>query len=142
MLKYVYQNEFPERFDVYIVEAPEDGSVPTVEQVKVGHKVYTNEMEDGTNPYKTNIHNIKDYTNKNFFIAIHHRTKKEDFGFALLIDDIEVGYDNTVSTTNKITEKSVYKVDMETELLRNSQKLLANNKGLQKSLSSKNSFSY
>ncbi|MBT0565145.1 T9SS type A sorting domain-containing protein, partial [Riemerella anatipestifer] len=78
------------------VEAPASGNAPTAEEVKAGHKVYTFEAT-GTNPtFKLESVNIKNYTNKDFFVAFHHRTKKDDNGFILALDDIEVGYDNSV----------------------------------------------
>ncbi|MBT0571966.1 S8 family serine peptidase [Riemerella anatipestifer] len=96
VLSFNVWHKYNERYDVYVVEAPASGNAPTAEEVKAGHKVYTFEAT-GTNPtFKLESVNIKNYTNKDFFVAFHHRTKKDDNGFILALDDIEVGYDNSV----------------------------------------------
>ncbi|MDD1524142.1 S8 family serine peptidase [Riemerella anatipestifer] len=96
VLNFNVWHRYKERYDVYVVEAPASGNAPTAEEVKAGHKVYTFEAT-GTNPtFKLESVNIKNYTNKDFFVAFHHRTKKDDNGFILALDDIEVGYDNSV----------------------------------------------
>ncbi|MEC5394295.1 T9SS-dependent choice-of-anchor J family protein [Bergeyella sp. RCAD1439] len=108
VLKFAYKNDYPERFDVYVVEAPADGSVPTVEQIRMGAKVYTNELKGAQPRFATVSNNVKELVaDKDFFVAFHHRTTKADMGFALYLDDIELGYENKESkkTTSLVNEE-------------------------------------
>ncbi|MDO4224284.1 MAG: S8 family serine peptidase [Bergeyella zoohelcum] len=98
VLNYKVKHAFKERYDVYIVPAPESGVAPTKEEILAGHKIYSFDGSvTGENYFINRNLNIKDYTSKDFFIAFHHRTKKEDNSYLLALDDIIVGYDNTAS---------------------------------------------
>lgn len=96
ILKYAAKHEFKERYDIYVVTAPDSGKVPTLEQIKAGQKVYTFEAEEQSNQFVSREVNIKDYTGKDFYIAFHHRTTKEDDAVALYIDDVILGYNNEI----------------------------------------------
>ncbi|MFB9121318.1 S8 family serine peptidase [Bergeyella porcorum] len=100
VLRFMMRVPYPERYDFYVVEAPESGETPTVEQLKAGYKFLTNEAQGTIKTYTLQEFNIKDHTNKDFFIAFHHRTKASDDGSALIIDELEIGYDNTLPKSN------------------------------------------
>ncbi|MDO4763246.1 MAG: S8 family serine peptidase [Flavobacteriaceae bacterium] len=106
LLKYAVKHQFKERYDVYVVEAPESGKVPTVEEIKKGHKVYSFEGDVLDSNFFVREINIKNITSKDFFVAFHHRTQKEDEGFLLGIDDISVGYVNTPTQNSDTSEKT------------------------------------
>ncbi|WP_018676532.1 S8 family serine peptidase [Riemerella columbina] len=97
VLKYFVKYPYDERYDVYVVEAPASGNVPTVDEIKAGQKVYALEASDRKVKFTEMKLNIKEYAKKDFFIAFHHRTKKTDNSFYLALDDIEVGYDNSAA---------------------------------------------
>ncbi|MFB9121317.1 S8 family serine peptidase [Bergeyella porcorum] len=106
LLTYSVAHRRFERYDVYIVEA-EEGREITPEYLKTGHKVYSFDGKELTGSFGSFVKrkiDIKDYTGKDFYLAFHHRTKKEDEGYELAIDDILVGYDNEVAT-GKTTEE-------------------------------------
>ncbi|MDY3363077.1 S8 family serine peptidase [Riemerella anatipestifer] len=95
VLKYAVKFPWPERYDVYVVEAPASGQAPTVEEIKAGHKVHTFDATGKEAVFATKEFNIKQYTDKDFFVAFHHRTQKADDAFYIALDDVEVGYDNS-----------------------------------------------
>lgn len=97
-LKMTLGYKHPERFDVFIVEATEDGTMPTITQMLAGHKVYTVENESAADA-KQIVEDIREYTERPFHIAVLHRTTKEDRGDKLVVDNIEVGYDNDETMT-------------------------------------------
>lgn len=116
VLKYIAHHQYKERYDVYVVEAPTHGGVPTKEEIKAAHKVYSYEGEQSGNTYHNREVNIKQFTSKDFFIAFHHRTLKEDSGFRLVLDDILVGYDNALPSSGKI-ELEAQSVDSYKQML-------------------------
>ncbi len=103
-LKYMIKHTYPERYDVYVVEAPDSGSVPTVEQLLAGKKVLEFDATGKQSTYAERKLNIKEHTGKDFFVAFHHRTRKADDGFRLELDEVEVGYNNAAATTGKVIE--------------------------------------
>lgn len=102
VLKYDVEHRQKERYDVYIVEAPASGLAPTVDEIKQGHKVYSFDASEWNRRFVNREISIKDYTLKDFFVVFHHRTKKEDDGYNLVLDNISVGYDNTKKSGSKI----------------------------------------
>lgn len=100
ILKYATRHQYNERYDVYVVEAPQSGKTPTLDELKAGTKVYSFEASQNSNTFSQREINIKAQTGKDFYLAFHHRTTKADNGYALFIDDILLGYDNT--TTNSV----------------------------------------
>lgn len=113
-LKYSVAHRKPERYDVYVVEAV-DGENLSFDMLKdrAKTKIYSFEGTEetpwsGNNMFVNRVFDIKSYTGKDFYIAFHHRTKKEDNGADLILDDIVVGYGKVPSPTtkNNITNKS------------------------------------
>ncbi|MDY3548390.1 S8 family serine peptidase [Riemerella anatipestifer] len=132
VLKFAYKTDYPERFDVYVVEAPADGSIPTVDQIKAGTKVYTNELKSAQRQFVTVSNNVKNLvTEKDFFVAFHHRTTKADMGFALYLDDIELGYENKESKLSSSVGDIL--IDPAKELLKSAEKLANSLSDLEKS---------
>ncbi len=107
VLKFAVGHRRLERYDVYIVEV-EDGRAIDEDYLKAGHKVYSfegTELTQGIGKFVTRTIDIKNYTGKDFYLAFHHRTKAEDAGRELALDDIMVGYNDktTTATTGKVS---------------------------------------
>lgn len=104
VLKFDVQHQYPERYDVYLIPAPDSGTFPTVDEIKAGHKIYTFEgTEKSVNFFKREI-DITDFASgKDFYIAFHHRTLQADNGFHLALDNIFVGYKNA-NVSGKMVE--------------------------------------
>ncbi len=107
VMKFMVRHRYPERYDVYLVEAPDSGEVPTVEQIKQGNKIHTFEATGALKDYVAREFDIKDFTGKDFFVAFHHRTRKADDGLRIDIDELEVGYDNAISSASKSGNKEI-----------------------------------
>lgn len=94
-LSFWIRHSYKEQLDVYVVRKENvAGTAPTLAEVKAGTKVF----DDTTTAKRANYTNItadlKPFSGSDVFIAFHHKTRKADDGFMLLLDDIEVGYDN------------------------------------------------
>ncbi|MDO4225680.1 MAG: T9SS type A sorting domain-containing protein, partial [Bergeyella zoohelcum] len=120
VLKYAVKHQYLERYDVYVVYS--QGDLPTADEINDGIKIYTFDGEEQSESFINREFNIKEHTTKDFHIVFHHRTKAEDDGLYLALDDIEIGYDNTIAanaqqanisveTDNKETEKVVFSKD-------------------------------
>lgn len=98
LLEYMVGNAFPEVYKIYIAEAPADGSVPATADFK--NLVYTSDSST-TNMFDFvyRKHNIRQFTDKDFFVAFHCVTPQEPEGLQLKIDDIAVGYENNEPKT-------------------------------------------
>lgn len=108
-LKYSVRMQYKERYDVYIIPAPADGSVPNLNQLRAGAKVYTYDGGKSAHNFFTESFNIKNEAKNDFFIAFHHRTKDTDNSQDLVIDNIAVGYDNSIKAESKqIPERLAY----------------------------------
>ena len=96
ILSYNIFSPYKERYDIYIV--PADGDTqPNVDTIKKGIKIEA--VEDAkTSGFETKTIDIKPHTSKDFYVAFHHRTTKEDDGLHLILDDIKVGYNNEVAS--------------------------------------------
>lgn len=97
---------YPEDVEVYVVPAPASGTSPTLAEVKAGQKVYDNRLEN--NDFEEVTIDLKGKTNDDFFVAFFHKTKKEADAWYLAIDDISLGYDNSlpVTTAAKTAKKA------------------------------------
>ncbi|MDO5615878.1 MAG: S8 family serine peptidase [Cruoricaptor ignavus] len=104
ILEFAMGHPLKERYDVFLVEAPEDGTVLTPELIRAGEKILSDDAESVHSQFVLFTIDIKDFTNKDFHIAFLHRTKKEDDGFILALDDLKVGYKNSISKS--VTEKN------------------------------------
>lgn len=139
VLKYFYKFPYAERYDVYVVEAPASGDVPTVDEIKAGHKVYSFEATGAQKTFAENTINIKDVAQNDFYIAFNHKTTAADDGLYLAIDDIEVGYDNSAAgrtgakKDEVLTTEQSQGVDFKTEFKKAER--LVSNEGLEKASS-------
>lgn len=97
VLKFNALAVYPEDFEVYVVPAPASGTSPTLAEVKAGQKVYDNKLENSD--FQEISIDLKGKTNTDFFVAFFHKTKKEADSWYLAIDDISLGYDNTLPVT-------------------------------------------
>lgn len=118
VIKYMQQKVNPERYDVYVIPATGLTTHPTVEQIrKNGKIVYNDELKVDFTPevyHKISI-DISKETSTDFYLAFHHRTRKADGGFVLILDDLMVGYNNSTYTTEAAitnSEKKDTVVDM------------------------------
>lgn len=97
ILKFSAYAPFPEDVEVYVVPAPASGSAPTLDEVKAGHKVLDQTFENEN--FEDVTVNIKSKTGSDFFLAFYHKTKKEADAWYLAVDDITLGYDNSLPAT-------------------------------------------
>ncbi|MCB4234127.1 choice-of-anchor J domain-containing protein [Kaistella anthropi] len=97
ILKFSAYAPFPEDVEVYVVPAPASGSAPTLDEVKAGHKVLDQRFENEN--FEDVTVNIKSKTSSDFFLAFYHKTKKEADAWYLAVDDITLGYDNSLPAT-------------------------------------------
>lgn len=104
VLKFWKRNTFPERLAVYVVPAPKDGSGLTPDKIKTeGHLIY--DTLETSFSWKEIVIDINQYTQEDSYIVFHHKTRKEDDGLNVKLDDIEVGYKQ--NTTNAVSSKIV-----------------------------------
>ncbi|SDE05899.1 S8 family serine peptidase [Riemerella columbipharyngis] len=102
-VKFFLQNPYAERYDVYLVEAPASGALPSLDELKQGHILLTDEAATINKSFVEKSFDIKELGKKDFFLAFHHRTKKTDNSFYLAIDDISIGYDNSTNSDGSNT---------------------------------------
>ncbi|WOC51383.1 peptidase S8 [Bergeyella porcorum] len=105
ILKFWQKNQFKERLDVYIVPMPSSGGLPTLEEVKMGQKIYTS-TKANSRYTEVNV-DISQYTASEHYIVFHHNTTAKDFGVKVHIDDIEVGYNEASEGKLKTSNKNV-----------------------------------
>ncbi|MDO5616392.1 MAG: S8 family serine peptidase, partial [Cruoricaptor ignavus] len=96
VLEYKIANPNPERYDIFVVEAPENGANLTTDMIRAGHKILTEEGQETLNTFTPKSIDIREYTEKDFYVAFLHRTLLADNGYLLALDDIKVGYDNSI----------------------------------------------
>lgn len=106
VLEYAVKNPYAERYDVYLVEAPESGEVPTVDEIKAGKKIASFDPADIHEEFKKEKFSIKNDTGKDFYVAFHHRTTAADDGLYIALDDIQVGYENDITPVPVTNNKS------------------------------------
>ena len=101
-LAFDYFHQYKERYDVYLIEATQGGTVPSVDEIKAnGHKIYTEEATTGKmSKFATKAIDIKPHTAKDFFIAFHYRSLPKE-SYAIALDNIQVGYNNAGKTDRK-----------------------------------------
>lgn len=110
VVKYMQKQLNPERYDVYVIPATGLKTHPTVDEIKkLGKVVYTNEMKTDfkSEVFKKITVDISKETPTDFYLAFHHRTKKEDRGLMLVFDDLMVGYKDSVYRTEAKESNSV-----------------------------------
>ncbi|MDO4225702.1 MAG: choice-of-anchor J domain-containing protein, partial [Bergeyella zoohelcum] len=110
LLSFLVRHSEAERYDVYVVPATDTGKNPSLEELKNGNKVYTFEAESAQKDFVKKEIDIRNFTNKDFHIAFHHRTKKEDNGLAIIIDNIEVGFNNSLEQQS-IGQQNIENID-------------------------------
>lgn len=114
ILKFWIVTPYPEKFGVYIVSAPASGNSPTLEEVKNGELVY-DKLERGEQSFfshKLVEIDLAGKTETDFFVAIHHDTKKEDDYWFMVIDDISLGYKNDIEKTDRPSETNTETVNV------------------------------
>lgn len=97
VLKFSAYAPYPEDLEVYVVPAPASGKAPTLNEVKAGQKVLDTQFENAA--FEDVTIDLKSKTDTDFFVAFFHKTKKEADAWYLAIDDITLGYDNSVPAT-------------------------------------------
>ena len=94
-LSFWIKHPYKEQMDVYVVRKENvAGTAPTLAEVKAGTKIFDDTTTAKRTAYTNITTDLKPYSNSNVFIAFHHKSRIEDDGFYLALDDIEVGYDN------------------------------------------------
>ncbi|MEC5394122.1 S8 family serine peptidase [Bergeyella sp. RCAD1439] len=104
-LSFWVKHMFPERYSVYLVEAKADGTMPTKEEVQQGTKIYDFPASGERKAFTNVIVDLSGYNQKEMHLAFVHNTKKEDNGFYLILDDIEIGYKDPYSNTSKVAKE-------------------------------------
>lgn len=93
------------RLDVYLVK--DTGASLTLSDIQnSGIKIYSNSnLRSST--YTQISQDIKNHTDKDFYIVFHNLTRNSDFGTELRVDDIEIGHHISSSGKMKGEEKTI-----------------------------------
>lgn len=99
------RNESKERFDIWLVNADNAFKTPSIEEFKAGHSLYSVDGNVMDKEWTMHQFDVKPYSDRPFYVAVHHRTRKEDGGGKLEIDQVEVGY-NTSDASSVVANGS------------------------------------
>lgn len=101
-LSFWIKHNYKEQLAVYVVKKENvAGTAPTLAELKAGNAIFNDGTTAKRGTYTQILADLKPYAGSEIFIAFHHKTRKADNGFYILLDDIEVGYDNKLPAASQ-----------------------------------------